>query len=131
MKTGDGDEDEPTIVDEKGESLGKEEWEAMLRKAKGEEGGKEGEQGNEQETIEEDRKQEETREKQQVAEIGKSKKRKAVKVIEDESGTKPDASTEQSKAPTDIKKSERKDTSTTAKKKTKKIKLSFDEPDGG
>ena len=34
LKTGDDDEDEPTMVDEHGENLGKEEWEKMLKDEK-------------------------------------------------------------------------------------------------
>ena len=47
MRTGDADEDGPTITDEHGEGVGKEEWEQMLRKERDGEGGAKVEDGEE------------------------------------------------------------------------------------
>ena len=136
LKTGDEDEDEPTIIDEQGESLGKEEWAEMLRKERegaegkdeegeSKEGGMNGRKGHEEQEL--------SREKQPVAEIGGSKKRRAGKVVGEAV-----ASEEQAEEPKDMEtKVDKKDasstttTTTTKKKKAKKIKLSFDEPDAG
>jgi len=52
-------------------------------------------------------------------------------VIGDEDSVEPEAPIEKPKVTTDGNKPERKDISTAVKKKAKKIKLSFDDPDGG
>ena len=130
LKTGDDGEDEPTIVDEHGESLGKGEWEEMLKKEK--EAAREG--GKEQEGDEHDgrvvngeaRKDEGAREKQQMAEIGANKKRKVVRVIGEETAT--DGKNEDPKG---NEKPNEKPAASTTKKKTKKVKLSFDDPNDG
>ncbi len=134
LKTGDGDEDEPTIVDEHGESLGKGEWEEMLKQEKvggnecmGKQGG--AADGNKKESSETPAKSMlASKEKQQVAEIGANKKRKVVKVVGEDTGS--DEATKEHKL-ADADRDEKKDACSTVKKKTKKIKLSFDEPDDG
>lgn len=130
LKTGDDDEDEPTIVDEHGDSLGKGEWERMLKKEKEEarERGKEqnGDEEGGRVTNGEGRKDEGAREKQQVAEIGANKKRKAVRVFGEE--TAADRNKVDSKG---NEKPHEKPATSTTKKKTKKVKLSFDDPNDG
>ena len=128
LKAGDADEDEPTIVDESGERLGKEEWEEMLRKEKDGGGDRKAEAVVEEGKEQEDSKGVADREKQQIAEIGAGKKRKAVKVVGEEDKGKEPATKMKG---TEDRKSDAKDASKAPKKKAKKIKLSFDEPDEG
>ena len=130
LKTGDDDEDEPTIVDEHGESLGKGEWEQLLKQEKGaaKEGAEEQEAAGEGVWIDQDigGKDGEGREKQQVAEIGANKKRKAVKVFGEE--TAADRKKVDSNGNEQL---HEKPAISTTKNKTKKVKLSFDDTDGG
>jgi hypothetical protein len=111
------DDDGPTMVDEEGASVSKEDYEAMfdgkgsaaksneavIEDAKGEESAKDGEKT-----------QEPPAEKQKVVEVGAARKRKQVKVIGEEIGGDDGA---------DLKKGK------TTKKPKKKVKLSFDEPE--
>ena len=137
LKTGHGDEDEPTIVDEHGHSLGKGEFEEMLKKEKeGAKEEKEGEHGqgevNGSDERREDLQQESFREKQQVAEIGTSKRRKAVKVVADETATeKKERDNKWEKDEPKSKEAQKKPAARTTKKKTKKVKLSFDDTNDG
>jgi Domain of unknown function (DUF4604) len=135
LKTGDADEDEPTMVDEHGESLGKNEWEEMLRKER--EGGKDEAGGNGEvkasgkEESQDGGEKDRPREKQQMAEIGASKKRKGVRVV-DEEKVADEARAESKPAITKGLESEHQPkVPKIPKKKAKKIKLSFDEPDEG
>lgn len=134
LKTGDADEDEPTMVDEQGDNLGKERWEEMLRKER--EGGKDdaGGIGEVDATGKEESRdggeKNRPREKQQMAEIGASKKRKAIRVV-DEEKVADDSRAESKSAITKGLKSEHRPKVPKIPKKAKKIKLSFDEPDEG
>ena len=135
LKTGDADEDEPTIVDEEGETVAKAEWEERVKTehdrreadatVKGEDVSNHGSQTLDSGEV--------AREKQQVAGIGTGKKRKAAKVVTDDTEGEKDRTADQAIATR--KNSENKVTSTVKeptampKKKGKKIKLSFDEPD--
>ncbi|KPI35510.1 uncharacterized protein AB675_11013 [Cyphellophora attinorum] len=132
LRTGDDDEDEPVIVDESGENVvAKEEWEGMLKREKE---GVEAEAGRDDDVEKADEAVASAMAKEvQKAEIGTTKKRKVVKVIGQEE-------------PADTPKSKRDDQSATTtsdgtdkaqavpepskpRKKAKKIKLSFDDPD--
>lgn len=141
LRVGDDDEDEPVIVDETGENVGKEEWEGMLKREKQGVDGVDGQRVNGGKGllgVEDGGVGKGTgsdgREGQKVAEIGAGKKRKVGKVIVEEdvdegrdSRTGVDtASRNEGNEP------DKKDESTPApktKKKAKKIKLSFDDPD--
>ena len=137
LKTGDADEDEPTIVDEQGETVARAEWEERLNTERdGDDGAKNTDDGN----VEKGGKRiggsdsaEAQREKQHVAGIGTGKKRKAAKVVTYEIDSDKEGTVDQAIATR--KNSDTKLTSTiqepTAKpkKKGKKIKLSFDGPD--
>ncbi|KAJ9613574.1 hypothetical protein H2200_003516 [Cladophialophora chaetospira] len=133
LKTGDEDEDEPVIVDEQGETVEKADFE---RRAKGEhvveqpstteDGvGSKAEEGEDAKQID----------RQKVTEIGNAKKRKAVKVIAGEEAddrSKPSDSHQQQRIPSKDeadKATVAKRDATMPKKKAKKIKLSFDEPE--
>ena len=134
LKTADED-DGPTIVDEStGEVVGQDEYEKMIKGEEEVESANDGaivpitgQSVDNEEKVQEDRKAKEP-EKQQVAEVGAPRKRKAVKVVGDhvedtkvvateEAGKK--ASTAKTDSPSKSK----------AAKKTKKVKLSFDEAD--
>jgi hypothetical protein len=113
------DDDAPAMVDEEGASVSKEEYEAMVN------GKDDGKATVEKEVVPEDGKsevkgvEEAEREKQKVAEVGAARKRKQVKVVgelgEDEDAVK-DVKVGTKPKP--------------LKKPKKKVKLSFDEPDG-
>jgi hypothetical protein len=125
IKTDDGDEDEPTIVDEHGETVGKDEWEQRLKKDQDQrEGGETGEKGDEKDGVgnENGAGGAGIPERQQVAEAGVTKKRKTGKVVGTEDG-------EQNEETNDEQHANLKKPPTTKKKKPKKVKLSFDEPD--
>ncbi len=136
LKTGDDDEDEPVIIDESGETIEKTEFE---RRVKGdEEKAADGAEGGEEVAAVDGSKESE---RQKVAEIGASsgaKKRKVVKVVGDVDDQVDDLSgkiptqqrpTGASKEKTDKVAPDKKDAAS-SKKKAKKIKLSFDEPEG-
>lgn len=141
LKSGD-DDDDPVIVDEQGETVNKEEFE---RRVNGEEPAEDGTKVDLEPGKDDDdgsaslAAAKNSSERQKVSEIGgsaASKKRKVGKVVggeEDLGGSASEASrgvrttTEaDSGAAVPIKK----DTAAPKKKKGKKIKLSFDEPDG-
>jgi len=152
LKTGDGDEDEPVIVDENGERVAREDFERMVRREQGdgaETMGDEQKPGPGKDEAQEER--EETgrdSERQRVAEAGGAttliKKRKAVKVVggeDDDDGAMAAAasgkkiSKDQASAKTTVEGDENATKraplkAAAAKKKGKKIKLSFDEPEG-
>jgi hypothetical protein len=124
IKTGDGDEDEPTIVDEHGETVGKDEWEQRLKEDQDQREGEEtGEKGDGKDGVGNENGAGGARipERQQVTEAGVTKKRKAGKVVGTEDG-------EQNEGTNDEQHDNSKKPSTTKKKKPK-VKLSFDEPD--
>ena len=135
LKTGDDDEDEPVIVDEQGERIEKAEFERRVN-GHDEEKVAGGADGRGKEDGEERAKE---GERQKVTEIGTCavlKKRKVVKVIGDED----EASNPAGKAPpqqSTINASKQradkpvlgKKEAAAPKKKSKKIKLSFDEPE--
>jgi hypothetical protein len=132
------DDDDPVIVDESGETIGKDDFETRMN------GGDRKMDGNEKEgaaaglvgvgeVLEGDGVKPAA--KQTTAEIGLSKKRKAVKVIGEEVGEAEDAKAATGK---DNKSSDQADSGAntmqkkeagTTQKKGKKIKLSFDEPE--
>lgn len=137
LKTADGDEDEPVILDESGDIVERGVWEGMVRGEAGKndqgkdvaEGGSKVEKdGNEKvgggEVVEE-------REGQKVAEVGVSalKKRKAVKVINSTEDEREGKDLVMPKSSERSGFSERKPSTEKPKKKAKKIKLSFDEPE--
>lgn len=136
LKTGDGDEDDPVIVDEQGELVGKEEFERRQ---------KQGVDSTEQAGVDEVKDdddatgKEQLSERQKVTEIGSSgtlKKRKAAKVVgaEDDDGDKEGEATsstiEKENKKGGVETAAKKKDVGAAKKKGKKIKLSFDEPEG-
>jgi hypothetical protein len=146
LKAGDEDDD-PVILDEQGEMVGKEEFERRMKgedvgessrgdgDAKPSEGDNEGETGN----VESESLGVKNSERQKVTEVGGSagsKKRKAAKVVggdEDQEAGPPDPSRRASNikgADDEAVVLKNKDPTVTKKKKGKKIKLSFDEPDG-
>jgi hypothetical protein len=117
------EDDGPTMVDEAGASVSKEDYEAMINGKNDESESKE----VKPETIQADKpkddeaSQETPIEKQKVVDVGAGKKRKQVKVIgEQNEGS--DATEEMKEEP--AKKSR------PTKKPKKKVKLSFDEPEG-
>ena len=137
LKTSDADEDEPTIVDEQGETVAKAEWEERVKM---ERDGNDAAPNADGENVEKDGKRiggsgfaEAEREKKHMAGIGTGKKRKAAKVVADETEGERDGTVDQGLATG--KNSDTKVASTVKqpdvkpKKKGKKIKLSFDEPD--
>jgi hypothetical protein len=127
IKTSDGDEDEPTIFDEHGETLGKDEWEQRLKKdqdhrEEGEEGGKSDEKDG---VATDDRSGAGgDKDRRQVAEAGVTKKRKVGKVVGAENEEQDEGRSEKQND-----KIRKPSTAGTKKKKPKKVKLSFDEPD--
>ena len=133
LRTGDEGEDDPVIVDETGEDVAKDVWEERLRKEK------EGISGGDGQEVDESDKQpaalnhDTTREKQKTAEIGAAKKRKVAKVIADEESSKNTEVIESSatsvKTGADTVKTGTKEIQAKPKKKAKKIKLSFDDPE--
>lgn len=146
LKAGDEDDD-PVILDEQGEMVGKEEFE---RRMKGDDVGESSRDGQDAKPSEEDHKGEagndepdsltvKVSERQKVTEIGNSagsKKRKVGKVVggdEDQETGRPDPSKTASNvkgADSEAVVPKNKDPTVAKKKKAKKIKLSFDEPDG-
>ncbi|KIW90928.1 uncharacterized protein Z519_08711 [Cladophialophora bantiana CBS 173.52] len=136
LKTGDDEEDEPVIVDERGERIEKAELERRMK------GGDETEQSAEKEAgaqAEEAKQNPEHSERQMVSRIGasaNSKKRKVGKVVGGEDEDDRDSTV--NKAPKQGTGPKEKDDKHPAakigpvapKKKGKKIKLSFDDPDG-
>ena len=135
LRTGDEGEDDPVIVDEAGEDVAKDVWEERLRRDKeGASGGDGDGQGpdekGKQSTISD---HDATRDKQKIAEIGAAKKRKAGKVIADEESSKDTGGKKSST--TSLNLEERTGTKAAGdiqakpKKKAKKIKLSFDDPE--
>ncbi|KAG9791575.1 hypothetical protein ABEF93_001884 [Exophiala dermatitidis] len=142
LKTGD-DDDDPVILDEQGERVEKEEFERRMRE------GDEVKESTPTETgeakVEGESGTDAERERQKVTEIGSStalKKRKVGKVVGAEDEGEPDldgnetheppkkAQTAQKKVEDGESTNTKKPGSGAAKKKAKKIKLSFDDPDG-
>lgn len=133
LKTGDDDEDEPVIVDEQGERIEKAEFE---RRAKGDDNmEKAGTMEDAELSKVEGGESSEQTERQKVTEIGNAKKRKAVKVVvdgEEEDGNPTGEGSRQSEEPLKEMVSQMtsgKKETVAPKKKAKKIKLSFDEPE--
>ncbi|OAP62817.1 hypothetical protein AYL99_02044 [Fonsecaea erecta] len=138
LKTGDDDEDQPVILDERGERVEKAEFERMMKGGEDTAKPEEGEQGGGTGAQAEGNPGSEHLERQKVTEIGSAtnaKKRKAGKIVggEDEDGgdvvdrapKQKDGTKEKDEKPPAAK------TGPVApKKKGKKIKLSFDDPDG-
>ena len=125
LGTGDGEDDGPTIVDEGGESVSKEEYEAM---AKGE--GTNGEEARSKvEVARQDyidaQGDEEVKQQQKFAEVGALKKRKQIKVI----GDQKDAAKEDD-VPDSKEKLEGKSKPKNAASRKKRVKLSFDDETG-
>ncbi|KAK4939171.1 hypothetical protein LTR10_020470 [Elasticomyces elasticus] len=133
LKTGD-DDDDPVIVDEQGELVGKEEFERRQKQDEdpGQQPGVETEKDDDEATG-----KEQPSERQKVTEIGNPgnlKKRKAAKVVgaEDDAGGEVGTATEsktKKEEKGDFRATQKKDAGAT-KKKGKKIKLSFDDPEG-
>ena len=135
LKTGDADEDEPTIVDEAGEGVSKEEYEGMLKRENGGEAdavegvgvGKD----DDKESQEVVNRKGQARDKQKVAEVGVGKKRKAAKVVgngDEVNNYSETATSAKESKQEDAKKELVSETSSKPKKKSKRIKLSFDDP---
>ena len=131
LKTGD-DDDDPVIVDEQGELVEKSEFERRQKQ------GGDHDQQSGVEAVKDDAEaiaKEQQSDRQKVTEIGGMRKRKAVKVIgaEDDDADKVSAATElrieKEEKEGEVKAVKKKDAGAT-KKKGKKIKLSFDEPEG-
>jgi len=131
LKTTDED-DGPTIVDESGEVVGREEYEAMTG---GNGAGDYGVDGGAKEVIEaeqsaEKEKANERPEKQKVADIGGPRKRKAVKVIgEDDVDAKIVKAEREADGRGNSKAENLKNGKTKPPKRAKKVKLSFGEPE--
>ncbi|ETN44962.1 uncharacterized protein HMPREF1541_09837 [Cyphellophora europaea CBS 101466] len=129
LRTGDEGEDDPVIVDEAGEDVAKDDWEERLRQEK-----EVAEGGSEDSVKAEGNLPVETRDKQKIADIGLAKKRKVGKVIVDGEEAE-DASWKEKGAGPETKKDASDEAKTTTsmpaktRKKVKKIKLSFDEPE--
>ena len=135
LKTGEAEEDDPTIVDETGEGVSKEDYEEMLRREK--EGDTSAPQadasdaaGRKSRVEARNHAQEGAREMQQVAAVGGGKKRKVGKIVGEgvdnveatgPEDTRTEITRDDSKKATTVE-------STKPKKKAKKVKLSFDEP---
>ena len=136
LKTGDADEDEPTIVDEHGETVAKAEWEARL-KTEHEDGEKAGTAAvNPSDDVRGNKTAdtaEAVMEKQQLAGNGAGKKRKAAKVVTDEDFDTKDGTAKAATVNGEERTSAHAETiqrpASKPKRKGKKIKLSFDEPD--
>ena len=136
LRTGDDDEDDPVIVDEEGTDVAKAEWEGMLKREKEGEGGDSAvgdgvADEKEIEVVKDDA----AKEGQCGAEIGATKKRKVGKVVgEDEAGRDEGSKTDVKPSTSSTKDSASAATNNgtapaKTKKKAKKIKLSFDDPD--
>ncbi|KIY04030.1 uncharacterized protein Z520_00722 [Fonsecaea multimorphosa CBS 102226] len=138
LKTGDDDEDEPMILDERGERVERAEFERMVKGEDDAQKSTEGEEAGGTGSQVEGSKGSEPLERQKVTEIGSAanaKKRKVGKVVggEDEDGEdvedralkQKDGSKEKAEKPPAAKVGP-----SAPKKKGKKIKLSFDDPDG-
>jgi hypothetical protein len=128
IKTTDGDEDEPTIVDEHGETMGRDEWEQRLKKMRN--GSEEVEDvdkadGKDRITKDGGAVAVEGKNRQQVAEASVSKKRKAGKMV----GAEEEDQQDEGRSEKQNNNLEKSSTVTDKKKKLKKVKLSFDEPD--
>ncbi|KIW33462.1 uncharacterized protein PV07_00312 [Cladophialophora immunda] len=138
LKTGDDDEDEPVILDERGERVEKAEFERMMKGEDETQNPADGEDAGATGTQAEASQGSEQLERQRVTEIGfaaNAKKRKAVKVVggEDEDDRDVnDKAHKQKDGPreTDEETHTAKTRPAPPKKKGKKIKLSFDDPDG-
>lgn len=133
LKMGDEGEDDPVIVDETGEDVAKDVWEERLRKVKEGDSVGDGQQpdGKEKQPAVADH--DASRDKQRTVEIGAAKKRKAAKVIADEHDNR-DAGDKGSTTTSlniedDAAKQALNDIPSKPKKKAKKIKLSFDDPE--
>ena len=138
LKTGDGDEDEPVILDEAGQIVEKSDFERRLRGDAGTDPDKQPSLEELKDESEVGGENEQQSERQKVTEIGGPphvKKRKAGKVVVDEQdepdekvaasgGAKNEKTTNDNGG---IKDTKRKDP---PKKKGKKIKLSFDDAEG-
>lgn len=113
-KKTDDDDDAPVYVDEKGSTLSKEQYEALASR-NGELEKDEADTGDGKASVDEESTEvgdrENARPKQQISEVGASKKRKAIKVV----GMAEDAETESTPKATKSKKP----------KKGKAVKLSF------
>lgn len=133
LKMGDDGEDDPVIVDETGEDVAKDVWEERLRKDKEVVSLGDGQEpdGKEQQPGVSDHNA--SRDKQRTAEIGAAKKRKAAKVIADEDDNRDAGDKDSTRASVntgdDTAKKRPKATPAKPKKKAKKIKLSFDDPE--
>ncbi|EXJ63382.1 uncharacterized protein A1O5_11431 [Cladophialophora psammophila CBS 110553] len=140
LKTGDDEEDEPVIVDERGERIEKAEFERRMKGGNDTEQSAEKEAGTEAGAQAEEAKQNpEHSERQMVTQIGASanaKKRKVGKVVggedEDDRDSRVNKAPKQGNGPKekDDKHPVAKIGPVAPKKKGKKIKLSFDDPDG-
>ncbi|EXJ78829.1 hypothetical protein A1O1_09231 [Capronia coronata CBS 617.96] len=147
LKTGD-DDDDPVILDEQGERVDKAEFERRMKEDEVEKelAGEVNGEGEPEAQGEAERQK--ATERQRVTEIGAAtgpKKRKAVKVVgeygedgegdsnenhsDDNSGSHSKQVAHKKAEESEAKPTKKKD-SVTAKKKAKKIKLSFDDPDG-
>lgn len=133
LRTGDEGEDDPVIVDETGEDVAKDAWEERLRLEKEGASGGDGKKPDEKEKHPAISDHDAVRDKQKTAEIGATKKRKAGKVIADEESSKgngdKDLSTTSLNSEKDTGKKAAGDIQAKPKKKAKKIKLSFDDPE--
>ncbi|EXJ84108.1 hypothetical protein A1O3_04775 [Capronia epimyces CBS 606.96] len=146
LKTGD-DDDDPVIVDEQGERVDKEEFERRVKEGNTatELAGTEEAAAATETDVKGDGERERANERQKVTEIGVSgnlKKRKAGKVVGAEDEAEGEANDGADSTASDAKqiarskpaqsetKPTKKKESGAAKKKGKKIKLSFDDPDG-
>ncbi|KAI1608182.1 hypothetical protein EDD37DRAFT_613332 [Exophiala viscosa] len=126
LKTGD-DDDDPVIVDEQGELVEKSEFERRQKQ------GEDHDQQTGPEEVKNDDEapgKEQPSDRQKVTEIGGMKKRKAVRVVgaEDDDGDKVVSAIGKEETNGEVKVAKKKDAGA-AKKKGKKIKLSFDEPE--
>ncbi|KAL6248531.1 hypothetical protein RBB50_004786 [Rhinocladiella similis] len=146
LKTGDGEEDEPLIVDESGETVLKAEFERRQREGSQPQLDERPIEDNDdiQGGEQDQQHQQQQSERQKVTEIGSSanaKKRKVGKVVTSDEVDDQGAEIEDSRSRTkkaEKSKSEDKDDEGTkspkkkdqTKKKGKKIKLSFDDADG-
>ncbi|KIW86284.1 hypothetical protein Z517_01679 [Fonsecaea pedrosoi CBS 271.37] len=145
LKTGDDDEDEPVILDERGERVEKAEFERMMKGEDGTPNPSEAEDAGATGAQLAEHQDGENHERQKVTEIGSAanaKKRKVGKVVggEEEREISDDHRTENAKKHKDPPKEKDENPAAgkigpsaakpAAKKKGKKIKLSFDDPEG-
>ncbi|KAI9928112.1 hypothetical protein ASPWEDRAFT_39094 [Aspergillus wentii DTO 134E9] len=113
-KQDDGDDDEPTYVDEESnEVISKEDYAALVRDSNKED--ENPTQDSAEQTSKPDEKEKEAPSKQSLAEIGGPKKRKQAKVVGEENNA-PEKEEERKEGP-----------NRKPKQKKKKIKLSFDD----